>query len=169
MAAALAAVLAATATVGPSGALPGNATSLREVHGDWIVACVNREEKNHCAMSQIRADPKSRQRVLSLELRLRGEGTAKGAFIMPFGLSLARGIAFRIDTNGNAPALPFATCLPAGCLVPFTADRALLDALKAGGVLTVTAAAFDTSQPLDFTLSLTGFSAALRRLEELAD
>jgi invasion protein IalB len=169
LAAALAAVIAATAAAGSARALPGNATSLREVHGDWIVSCVNREEKNHCAMSQIQADPKTRKRVVSLELRLTGAGGAKGAFVMPFGLALSRGIAFKIDTNGDALALPFATCLPAGCLVPLTADRALLEGLKAGDVMTVTAAAFDTGQPLDFSLSLNGFSAALKRLGELTD
>lgn len=57
--------------------LPGGATSLREGHGDWMVACNMTTQNNvagkACSLSQEQADGQSRQRVMAVEFRPNGE------------------------------------------------------------------------------------------------
>lgn len=165
----LAATVTVAASLGPAQALPGEASSVRETHGDWTVSCVRQEAATLCAMSQIQAEPKSRKRVLTVELQAHANGTAKGVLIMPFGLALNPGVSLKIDDKETSAPLPYATCLPVGCIVPLTVDTALLSALKAGGTLNINATSNGDNQPLAFTVSLTGFSAAFARLVELAE
>lgn len=165
----LAATVTVAASLGPALALPGEASSLRETHGDWTVSCVRQEAATLCAMSQIQAEPKSRKRVLTVELQAQANGTAKGVLIMPFGLALKPGVSLKIDDKETAAPLAYATCLPVGCIVPLTVDTSLLSALKAGGTLNINATSNGDNQSLAFTVSLTGFSAAFARLVELAE
>ncbi len=165
--------LAAAVTVavarGPALALPGEASSVRETHGDWTVSCVRQDTATLCAMSQIQAEPKSRKRVLTVELQVQANGTTKGVLIMPFGLALQRGVSLKIDDKGTRAPLPYATCLPVGCIVPLSVDTPLLSALKAGSTLNINATSNGDNQSLAFSVSLSGFSAAFARLVELAE
>lgn len=163
-----AATMMVAAALGPAQALPGEASSLRETHGDWTVSCVRQKAATLCAMSQIQAEPKSRKRVLTVELQVQANGTAKGVLIMPFGLALAQGVSLKIDEKETGAPLPYATCLPIGCIVPLNADADMLSALKAGGTLNINAVSNGDIQPLAFAVSLNGFSAAFARLVELA-
>jgi invasion protein IalB len=49
-----------------------------------------------------------------------------------------------------------------------TFQTELLDALKAGTTLKLRVIAYDTGNPVDFTVSLKGFSESLNRTVELA-
>lgn len=162
-----AAAAMAVACLAPAHALPGDATSLRETHGDWSVTCIKQKTDTLCAMSQVQADPKTRKRVLSIELQLTGGKSAKGVLIMPFGLALKQGVSLGIDEKQGGKSLPYSTCLPVGCVVPLSPDNAFLEALKVGSKLTIKAAASADNQPLAFEVSLKGFSAAYTRLVEL--
>ncbi len=150
-------------------ALPGGANSLRETHGEWTVSCVRQKAATRCAMSQMQADPKTRKRVLTMELQLKEGGNATGVLLMPFGLALKPGVELRVDNQQTGMPFAYSTCLPAGCVVPLSADPALLSALKAGSKLNIKAVANADNQPLAFVLPLNGFSASLERLTELAD
>src|SRR5262245_19379174 len=97
--------------------LPGGASSLTETHGDWTVACALQDKALRCGLSQQQSDPKSRQRMLAVELALAADGKADGALVLPFGLALDKGVVPRIDDGKPMQTLPFRTCLPAGCIV----------------------------------------------------
>lgn len=118
-------------------------------------------------MSQMRVDPKTRKRILTIELRSDG-GEAAGALIAPFGLALAKGISLRVDEKGSETPFAFSTCVPAGCVVPLDLDAGMTKSLVSGEVLTVVVTANDTQQPLSFSVSLKGFSSAWARLVELS-
>lgn len=157
-------------SAGPSVAqgLPGGATSLNEVHGDWTVACTTPTGGVSCAISQTQVRGENRQRVLAVELASAGRGkTASGVMVLPFGLKLDAGVMLAIDDKEPLPAARFSTCLPAGCLVPLDFDAAVVTALKAGGALQVEAVANDSGQEVRFSVSLNGFSSALARAAEL--
>ena len=162
----------ATAFAQPSGApqggqaLPGGATSLQETHGDWNVACLQQNEKKVCALTQRQTDRNSRQLLLAVELSAPGAGRAEGTLVLPFGLAILRPVTFQIDEAPGNQILPFRTCLPVGCLVPLSFDRAFVARLKQGTLLTVKAVADDGQETL-FRLSLKGFAAAIDRAEAL--
>lgn len=147
--------------------LPGGAGSLAESYQDWQVRCVSTDTGPRCAMAQTQVDPKTRKRILAIELRSVG-GKASGTLIAPFGLALARGVSLKVDDQGRQTPLAFSTCLPAGCVVPVDLDAGLTKGLVSGKVLVVTATASDTQQPLSFSISLKGFASAWARLGELS-
>lgn len=148
--------------------LPGGASSLNEAHGDWSVACVAREGSVQCAISQSQVSGQNGQRVLTIELRAAEGGEAiNGVLILPFGLRLDDGVTLAIDESAALPTQRFSTCLPAGCLVPLAFDAGTVSALRAGSALALTAAANDTGQEVSFSISLTGFTAALNRIAQL--
>ncbi|MCO5145835.1 MAG: invasion associated locus B family protein [Aquamicrobium sp.] len=148
--------------------LPGGASSLNEKHGDWTVACAMREEAIRCVMSQTQVRGENRQRVLAIELTAaEGGQAASGTLVLPFGLNLDQGAVLSIDEGEFLPALRFSTCLPAGCLVPLTFNPDAVTAMRAGTALKVKAAANDSGQEVNFSISLSGFSSALARAAEL--
>lgn len=147
--------------------LPGGAGSLSESYQDWQVRCVSTDNGPRCAMSQMQVDPKTRKRILTIELRS-DEGRAVGALIAPFGLALAEGVTLKVDDRRGETPLAFSTCVPAGCVVPLDLDTDMTKSLVSGGALAVTATADATRQPLAFSISLKGFSSAWERIGELS-
>ena len=115
-------------------------------------------------MTQIQADPETKQRVLAMEIRSDKGETLAAILVMPFGLAIANGISLQIDNGETGNSLPFTTCRPVGCLVPFIIDNDKAEALKKGTKLTVTASADGSAQPVVFAVSLNGFADALDRL-----
>lgn len=149
--------------------MPGGASSIKESFGDWQVGCVASSSGKICVASQFQVDPKTRQRVLAMELRVLDSGKFAGILLMPFGLALGKGVALQIDEQNAAPELAFSTCLPAGCLVPLELNAALAARLRAGKTVTLTATANDDDKPVSFAVSLNGFSAAIDRLKGFAE
>ena len=146
--------------------LPGGASTLNEIHGDWSLACAVSEAAPRCAISQTLVSEQNRQRVLGIELQATGSAVS-GALLLPFGLDLSRGARLSIDAADPLPPLSIATCLPAGCIAPVALPAGAVSAMRAGSVLDVEVVAADTGQAVVFSLSLSGFTAALNRIVAL--
>jgi invasion protein IalB len=151
-------------------ALPGGATSLREVHGDWVVNCVIASEEDRarkvCALSQEQQNSKSGQRIVAIEIQPSPDA-AMATLFLPFGLELATGAALQIDEGTKGQVLPFRTCLPAGCIISTTLEAKMLVSLRNGTSLKVYARA-DKGKETVFPLSLKGFGGAFDRTVTLA-
>ena len=170
-AAVVALVLFASASVAEETGLPGNASNLREEHGDWQVSCSlvaapDGGRTKRCALSQEQLAQQTRQRALAIELTPEGNG-AKGVLMLPFGLALQHGVTYQLDDREAGAVQHFRTCLPAGCVVDVGFDDAIVASLKGGNVLKVRASAVG-GQPMVFSISLTGFSSAYDRVVALA-
>ena len=79
-------------------------------------------------------------------------------------MKLSEGI--QLDVDGNALSkLVFETCVPAGCIGALVLSDAQIATLEAGAEAQV--GLVDTAgQPLSLGLSLSGFRAALARLDQ---
>jgi len=152
---------------GRPAALPGGATSVQELHGDWRVACVQQDGKKVCALSQQQTNKDTGQLLLMIELQAVSADHVEGTLILPFGLALERPITFEMNGAPTASVLRVRTCLPVGCLVSLTLDPATITAMRKGTLLTVHATA-DGGQDTLFEISLNGFSSALDRTAALA-
>lgn len=150
---------------GKTTGLPGGAQSLSETFEDWQVACAMPQGVKRCAIGQQQSDAKTRQRLLSVELQPQGAG-AEGLLVMPFGLALDKGVTLKAGEAEVGPALRFSTCLPQGCIVPVRLDARALGLIRKAASLTIGAAGAD-GQPVAFSVSLKGFSAALDRAAAL--
>ena len=147
--------------------LPGGATSLQEMHGDWRVVCAQQNGRKVCALSQQQTDKDTRQLLLAIELKAAATDKAEGTLILPFGLALDRPITLQIDDVAAGPTLRFRTCLPVGCLVGLAFDPPTVALLRKGATLTVIATA-DGGRGAAFKVSLNGFSGALDRVAALS-
>jgi invasion protein IalB len=146
--------------------LPGGAQSITETYQDWQMFCGQPQGAKHCAIAQQQTDSKTGQRILGVELRPQGD-KVEGVVLLPFGVTLDKGVALRIGEAEVGAGLRFKTCLPGGCVAPVNLDAKALAALRKSPTLTVSAYG-DGEQPIAFTVSLKGFGAALDRATALA-
>lgn len=148
--------------------LPGGASSLTETYGNWTVSCLMQPQDETkrlvCSMSQQQVDEK-KQRALAIELSPAKDVTS-GVLVLPFGLQLAAGTVLQIDEAKADKAIPFTTCLPAGCVVPVTFDAAKADAISKGKNLIVSAQAVGGNE-IKLNIPLDGFTDALKRTRDL--
>jgi invasion protein IalB len=149
------------------GVLPGGAKSLTEEHGDWRLSCTAPQANTVvCNLSQQQIDAQSRQRILTMVIEPKPDGSAKATAILPFGLALGAGVSLQLDENG-AVAAAFSTCLPAGCLVPVEWSAATVAGLRQGKVLKIMTSDL-SGQQQPFSVSLNGISGALDRAQAVA-
>lgn len=107
--------------------------------------------------------------MLAVKLTLaEGGSAASGTLVPPLGLALDQGVVLSIDEDVFLPPLRFSTCLPQGCLVPLTFDQDAITAMRPGTALEAKAAANGSGQEVNFSISLSGFTSALNRIDELA-
>ena len=146
--------------------LPGGATALTETFENWTVNCAVAQEKKRCVLLQQQTNQQTRQLTFAIELSPAPEGAVVATLVLPFGLALQNGVALQIDDQAKGEALKFRTCLPVGCLVGVTFDKAKVSSLRTGTTLKATALA-DGGNDISFSAPLKGFSAALDRVQVL--
>ena len=149
-------------------AFPNGATSLNEAYQDWTVLCATSEKGRICLMTQQQRKSDTNQLVLAAEFNAVSANEMKGTLVLPFGLRLADGVVLQIDEQALSAPLPFATCLPTGCIIAADFDAGMVKALRAGAALKLTAKAHDTGQNVLFSISLKGFAATQDRAVALS-
>lgn len=148
--------------------LPNGASSITETFGDWTVNCAIQNDQKVCATSQAQGNSQTGQQVFAIELYGTQQGALDGVLILPFGLDIQSPVTLKVDEQALGSEAKFTTCMPGGCIVPvvFTPDE--LGALKRGTTLTVAArSASAAAGPAEFSVSLSGFTVALGRVDQL--
>lgn len=134
----------------------------QEKIGDWQLVCVAAEKDKRCSLLQALNDAKSGQRLLALELAVKGDHL-EGAAVLPFGIALARGLTVRVKEGEPGTTVGFQTCLPAGCLAPISLDAATVKQLDQTRALLLSVG-LPTGETANFTLPVTGIVKAEARL-----
>jgi invasion protein IalB len=139
--------LAAIAFAAPAWAGADTATS------KWVKVC----EEGACNTMQRLVGPNG-DLVASVAIQqAKGDPKVRLVVSMPLGMSIKSGLAVRIDDKVNLP-MKFNICLPAGCYAQGSSDKALVDALKAGGQMFIVAQS--RGKPIALPISLAGFTKA---------
>jgi invasion protein IalB len=153
---------------GAAAALPNGASSINETYGEWTVDCRIIDRQKQCVLSQVQGNRETGQRRFAIELRSPKDGKTEGTVVMPFGLNLDAGALLKLDDKDLGKGVRFSTCVPQGCLLPVSFPTVATDAMRKGTKLVVASLNRSTNEPVTFTVSLDGFSAALARTIELA-
>lgn len=164
---ALAMTAAATAQNAGSTTLPGGSSSLQESFETWMVRCAAKDNGRACNIIQQQRHRETKQIILAVELTASASGNLTGNVALPFGLRLDDGVTTQIDDKPTSKPMRFSTCLPVGCLVPLTFDKAAVSLLRAGNSLKINATANNDGKKVTLSVSLKGFPAALARLTAL--
>ena len=150
----------------PAPKMANGANALSETYDDWVLNCQGVTNGTECALLQVLSQQNG-QRVLTFTISpVANNGNYMGSLIMPFGLELAQGVTMALDDKAPSNAVPFKTCLPAGCIVPLTWTAVQFNAMRAGNNVKVTAQSA-TGEPFALTVSLKGLSAAGKRAGEI--
>ncbi|UXN75765.1 invasion associated locus B family protein (plasmid) [Devosia sp. A8/3-2] len=148
--------------------LPNGASSITETFGDWTVNCAIQNDQKVCATSQAQGNSQTGQQVFAIELYASQQGVRNGVLILPFGLDIQSPVTLKIDEQALGSGSKFTTCMPGGCVVPVVFPPNELEALKKGTMLVIAArSASAPAEPAEFSVSLSGFTAALGRIDQL--
>lgn len=143
---------------------------LAATHGDWQVICTRAAEDapEFCEGYQLLSDAQgSPIAEFSLEALPLGAEFAAGATITtPLETFLPTGLGFRVGDAEEMRLEPFRVCTVVGCIVRMGVTFEEVDAMKAGTTATLTIAPFvQVDQPVDITVSLSGFTAMFEDLQ----
>lgn len=137
---------------------------LAATHGDWQVICTPADEQQPetCEGYQLLEDAQGAPIAeISIEVLPLGAEFAAGATVTtPLETFLPTGLGFRIGEAEQMRIEPFRVCTVVGCVVRMGISFEEIDAMKAGSTATITIAPFvAVDQPIDVSVSLTGFTA----------
>ena len=135
-------------------------------HDDWMSRCVKPVDADEfCEAIQVILINREQVsgRVLETSLRRLNDDQIVMQFVLPFGVDLRPGIAFRIDENEERKA-GFLTCLQQGCLVQMLANRELMAELKKGTTAKLGFRPLGSEEIVVVEISLKGFSASTNNL-----
>jgi invasion protein IalB len=158
---------AQSAAATPAAQFPNGASSLSETYGGWIISCRLVDGQKRCLLIYAQGNSQTRQRIFEIDLQPPRDGKFEGTILMPFGLKLDTGALLTLDEKDFGPRLRFSTCVPQGCMLPVSWQRAAIDAMKKAKALTVASLNVDNGEVVTFKVSLDGFAPAIARVEEL--
>jgi invasion protein IalB len=113
-------------------------------------------------MQQVALDASQNPVILVrlVKLPAGSDAEALAIFNTPLGTLLPTGLGFRVDSAQPA-TLPFEWCVQEGCIVRLGLRAPEVAAMKRGRAVTLTVTSIaEANQPVELTLSLTGFTAA---------
>lgn len=132
-------------------------------YGDWQIQC---QDGAACRMVQLALDADGNS-VVSISMQALPEGGSAQlgvVMISPLLTLLPRGISVAVDA-GVPAAYPFSWCDRQGCYARFGLTSTQVDAFKSGTNATISIfAVTDTENPVEATLSLSGFTDAVTDL-----
>lgn len=127
----------------------------------WLISCSNQANPDEllCEFSQSLIVSQGNQRLATASFtRVAGQDVTQAVLTVPFGVSLADGVAVSVDDNAVA-TLQYDSCDGQGCYASGAVDDAWLGAMRAGNQLTATVKGRD-GRDIALTFQLTGFSKA---------
>ena len=147
-------------------------TYVADTFGDWTKLCQRVPDgSDPCGLTQLMTDPEGGPvaEITIFPLPPGGEAVAGANIITPLGTVLTQQIAISVD-GGNPRRYPFLFCDVSGCYAQIGLTAALVESFRRGSEATVTiASVIAPDQPVELTLSLSGFTAGYSALPQPAN
>ena len=147
-------------------------TYVSDTFGDWTKLCQRVPDgSDPCGLTQLMTDPEGGPvaEITIFPLPPGGEAVAGANIITPLGTVLTQQIAISVD-SGTQRRYPFLFCDVSGCYAQIGLTAAMVESFRRGNAATVTiASVIAPDQPVDLTLSLSGFTAGYSALPQPGD
>ena len=144
-------------------------TYVAEEFGDWSKLCQRvADGSDPCGLTQLMTDPEGAPvaEITIFPLPPGGEAVAGANIITPLGTVLTQQIGISVD-GGNPRRYPFLFCDVSGCYAQIGLTAAMVESFRRGTSATVTIASVAApDQPVELTLSLSGFTAGYSALPQ---
>jgi invasion protein IalB len=133
--------------------------------GSWVLGCPapNAAAKAPCVLIQQISETLSRKVVFVWLMQYGQDGNLLGAFRLPSGVFVDRGLVMKMDGKGEGLKVAYTRCDPAECQAVFTISDKLVDQLSNVKSVSVDIA-LTNGRTADVQLDMTGFPAALAAL-----
>lgn len=138
-------------------------------YGVWQLVCQTIKAEGQsdgriCFLSQDRKQADTGQRVVLINIFAAEENKKVMRLTLPFGLELQAGVSLELDAE-NKVSGKFSTCLPSGCLVPFTFNASAFQTFAGYDGASVQALRVESNQKIVINFDLEGLSEAAVALE----
>jgi len=135
--------------------------------GSWVLGCppANGAEKAPCVLIQQISETLSRKVVFVWLMQYSPDGSLLGAFRVPTGVFVDRGLVMKMDGKGDGLRVGYTRCDPGECQAVFTISEKLAKQLSDAKSVTVDIA-LTNGQTADVRIDMTGFPAALTALAD---
>ncbi|MCA0043865.1 invasion associated locus B family protein [Celeribacter litoreus] len=144
-------------------------TYLLETQGDWEIHCIKAPEgqPDPCSMYQLLKDASGAE-IAEVTLFHLGQENAEAAMtiITPLETNLTKMLSFYVDEE-NGRRYPFQFCTQGGCFVRAALPAEEIDLLKKGNNGQISISQVSSQNPVNLTMSLTGFTAGYTRVTAL--
>ncbi|MBF0460766.1 MAG: invasion associated locus B family protein [Magnetococcales bacterium] len=136
-----------------------------KVFGSWEIACeASPDSQEKCYATQNQISVEKKVRVLKFSVgRLGAQGEWVAVAILPLGISIPGGVAFKVDDDPQV-SMPLQQCTGDGCVAALLLDKKVLASIKAGKVLHVGMMPAGGTKTMEIPVNLDGLSAALAPL-----
>ncbi|WP_323037572.1 invasion associated locus B family protein [Pararhodobacter sp.] len=139
-------------------------------HNDWEVLCsvIDANGTTNCEMYQLLRDPTDQPvaEISIAALPLGAEFAAGATITTPLETFLPTGLGWAIDDAEEMRVEQFRVCTVVGCIVRMGISAEEVDTLRAGTNAKIIIAPFVAiDQPVEITVSLSGFTAAYADLQ----
>ncbi len=131
---------------------------------NWVVSCNQTRPGLECRAGQSLFLRKTRQRVLSVAVRIPAD-TKKPVLLiqLPLGVYLPAGATLQIGKL-EAQTLPFTSCNQGGCIAEYAVTDGELSSIAKGSDLTISAQTVQ-QKPFTLTVPALGFAAAYAKIK----
>ena len=139
--------------------------------GDWVVNCTtDRENKNtECAMIQPIFDNTGETQAAIIEIFAAGSDnpliSANAILVTPLGTNLEQGIFLQVDDILPQRNYRINYCLQNGCVARMAFFGSEVDEMRNGQTMVLTLFAYNSDQPLGYSISLSGFTRSFEILQ----
>lgn len=144
---------------------------VKTTHQDWTIRCIKADQgKDPCELYQLMRDSGGNSVAELTLIPLTNGNVAAGAtLVAPLETDLIEGLGFAVDT-AKPRGYPFSFCAPVGCVSRMGFTEAELGGMKRGSKASITLLPFggDPKEPVQLSLSLSGFTAAFDDLAAYA-
>lgn len=125
----------------------------------WFKACTKQADNDVCNVQNIRTAANGQLLTAVNLIQVTGkQNRAIFQVAVPTGRIIPAGVGLQID-GGQSRKVDYSICLPDRCIAEAPLTQELVNAMKAGGELTLTTVNFQ-QQPNPINISLSGFTAA---------
>lgn len=130
---------------------------------DWASRCETGSNDQVCYIEQnLVSGKENKQRVLGIQFGYYNQKVI-GNFILPLGVLLQHGVKIIVDGFEFSQRIPYTYCHQTGCSASFQLDDKMIEMLKKGKTLEVSAKSLNGKE-FSLPISLNGFTPAFKAL-----
>ena len=130
---------------------------------DWVGRCEAETDTQVCFIEQnLVTGKENKQRVLGVQIGYY-QNNVIGNFILPLGVILQHGVKITVDGFEFSKPVPYTYCNKGGCSASFRLDNKMIEMLKKGNKMQVTAVG-SNGKEFSLPVSLNGFTQAFGAL-----